>query len=100
MQAVKKIISVEFEVFGKVQGVYFRKYTQLQATNLNLVGWCMNTTKGTVTGIMQGPRDRIDEMKIWLQKTGSPASRIDQAVFSNERDIEEYEFSDFSVHRE
>jgi len=49
---------------------------------------------------MQGPRDRIDEMKIWLQKTGSPASRIDQAVISNERDIEEYEFSDFSVHRE
>ncbi|CAM4858358.1 unnamed protein product [Rotaria socialis] len=31
--------SCDFEVFGTVQHVYFRKYTQQEAIKLNLVGW-------------------------------------------------------------
>ncbi|KAK8809951.1 hypothetical protein WA538_003503, partial [Blastocystis sp. DL] len=99
-QSIRKLLSVDFEVFGKVQGVYFRKYTQLRGTELGLVGWCMNTAKGTVTGIMQGSEDKIAEMKKWLQETGSPASVIDHAVFSNEHEIEKPSFSDFQIHYE
>ncbi|CAI9546518.1 unnamed protein product [Staurois parvus] len=36
-------------------------------------------------------------MKNWLQKVGSPMSRIDKAVFSNERQIANVEFSNFKT---
>uniref|UniRef100_A0A672G0D3 Acylphosphatase-like domain-containing protein n=1 Tax=Salarias fasciatus TaxID=181472 RepID=A0A672G0D3_SALFA len=45
------------------------------------------TRQGTVVGQIQGPEDQVKEMKFWLKNVGSPSSRIDRAVFSNERDI-------------
>lgn len=48
------LISVDYEIFGKVQGVFFRKFTAAEATKLKLVGWVMNTEKGTVKGQIQG----------------------------------------------
>ena len=88
---VTKLVSVDFEVFGKVQGVFFRKYTQQEATKLKLVGWVMNTEKGTVVGQMQGKEDSVSKMKIWLQKTGSPKSKIDKAEFKSKREIKKLE---------
>lgn len=48
------LISVDYEIYGKVQGVFFRKYTAAEATKLKLVGWVQNTEKGTVKGQMKG----------------------------------------------
>jgi acylphosphatase len=48
------VTQCRFEVFGKVQGVSFRAYTQKKAIALQLVGWCMNTSTGTVVGELQG----------------------------------------------
>ena len=45
---------IEFEVHGKVQGVFFRKYTKKEADRLNLTGWVMNTTHKTVVGTAVG----------------------------------------------
>lgn len=72
----------EFEVFGKVQNVFFRKYTQKQAISLHLTGWCMNTKQNTVIGELEGDETKINEMKIWLENTGSPYSIISKATFS------------------
>ncbi len=93
----KKLLSVNFEVFGKVQGVFFRKYTQQEGTKLGLVGWCMNTDEGTVKGVMQGKEDAVKKMKEWLSKVGSPKSKIDRAEFKSEREIEKLEFKSFDV---
>ncbi|XP_059620942.1 acylphosphatase-2-like [Phlebotomus argentipes] len=91
------IISCEFEVFGIVQGVFFRKHTQKQASELGLKGWCMNTYDGTVKGVMEGSPDQIRKMKDWLQHVGSPQSKIDKAVFSPDKSIPDYTFTKFSV---
>lgn len=48
---------------------------------------------------MQGNEDHVLQMKDWLQHTGSPMSSIDHATFSNEHDIENYEFGDFVIRR-
>ncbi|KAF6208871.1 hypothetical protein GE061_014613 [Apolygus lucorum] len=80
-----KSVSVDFEIFGKVQGVFFRKYTQKRALNLGLGGFVMNTSKGTVVGRIEGEQKKVKDMKQWLEKTGSPKSRIDRAVFSEEK---------------
>uniref|UniRef100_A0A915J9I2 acylphosphatase n=1 Tax=Romanomermis culicivorax TaxID=13658 RepID=A0A915J9I2_ROMCU len=56
------IKSVDFEVFGRVQGVFFRKYTKLAAERLKLVGFCRNTESDTVEGRVQGISTNIDEI--------------------------------------
>ncbi|CAH1981176.1 unnamed protein product [Acanthoscelides obtectus] len=64
MGSTKKLLSVNFEVFGRVQGVFFRKYTEKEANKLGLKGWCMNTSQGTVKGVIEGPSSKVDEIKI------------------------------------
>ncbi|XP_034534560.1 acylphosphatase-2-like [Notolabrus celidotus] len=92
-----KLTSVDFEIFGNVQGVCFRMYTEDQGRSLGLSGWVKNTKKGTVIGQIQGPPDRVHDMKLWLQTVGSPSSRIDRAVFSNQRDVTDLEIHGFST---
>jgi acylphosphatase len=94
-----RLLSIDYEVFGKVQGVFFRKYTQQEGTKLKLVGWVMNTEKGTVVGQMQGKEDSIKKMKEWLKKTGSPKSKIEKCEFKSEKEIEKLEFNSFEVRK-
>ncbi|KAL3287359.1 hypothetical protein HHI36_001833 [Cryptolaemus montrouzieri] len=94
-----KLISVDFEVFGVVQGVFFRKYTEKEAKKLNLKGYCLNTERGTVQGTIQGELQKVNMMKNWLQNTGSPSSRIEKAEFNNEKEIKMPSFNDFSIRR-
>ncbi|XP_074720653.1 acylphosphatase-2 isoform X1 [Strix uralensis] len=89
--------SVDYEVFGRVQGVCFRMYTEEEARKLGVVGWVKNTSQGTVTGQVQGPEDKVNAMKSWLSKVGSPSSRIDRTNFSNEKEILKLDFSGFST---
>ncbi|CAB3382523.1 Hypothetical predicted protein [Cloeon dipterum] len=56
------LVSVEFEVFGQVQGVYFTKYCRDMCTQLGIGGWVKNSKKGTIVGKMQGEKIRVDQM--------------------------------------
>ncbi|CAF5177209.1 unnamed protein product, partial [Rotaria magnacalcarata] len=92
-------VSCDFEVFGTVQGVFFRKHTQKEATKLNLVGWVKNASSGTVQGHMEGRKDNINKMKTWLRTTGSPKSKITKADFSNEKTITQLNGTSFNVNK-
>ncbi|XP_034380978.1 acylphosphatase-1 [Cyclopterus lumpus] len=91
------LISVDYEIFGRVQGVFFRKYTQAEGRKLGLVGWVQNTGAGTVQGQLQGPRSRVKEMQEWLKSTGSPKSHVTKAEFKNENTVDSLEHSSFNV---
>ncbi|XP_060073269.1 acylphosphatase-1-like [Ylistrum balloti] len=91
------LLSVEFEVIGKVQGVFFRKYTQKNATKRGLVGFVQNTHRGSVEGKMQGPEKELKDMKRWLKKTGSPQSRIDRCIFKDEQTITQKQYKSFEI---
>ncbi|XP_015242344.1 acylphosphatase-1 [Cyprinodon tularosa] len=93
----EELVAVDYEVFGKVQGVFFRKYTQAEGKKLGLVGWVQNTEAGTVQGQLQGPRSSVEKMQEWLRSTGSPKSRITKVEFRNEKTIESLEHSSFNV---
>lgn len=93
------LVSIDFEVFGKVQGVFFRKHTQKKANELGLKGWVMNTAQGTVIGQLQGPKIRTREMKSWLCEVGSPKSKIEKVAFKNEAPIANYAFKNFEIRR-
>ncbi|XP_073484668.1 acylphosphatase-2 [Aquarana catesbeiana] len=96
-KASNTLKSVDYEVFGRVQGVCFRMYTEDEAKKLGVVGWVKNTRQGTVVGQVQGPEDRVNSMKAWLSKVGSPSSRIDRTVFSDEKDISQLQYKGFST---
>ncbi|XP_065207213.1 acylphosphatase-2 [Planococcus citri] len=91
------IISVEFEVFGKVQGVYFTKYCRDRCVELSVVGWIKNSKKGTIVGKMQGTKSGVDKMITWLAKEGSPGCRIEKCELSNFEYLVKKEFKDFSI---
>jgi len=94
---MSRVMSVDFEVFGRVQGVFFRKHTQKTAARLGVVGWCRNSRHDTVQGQAQAAPAVLEEMKHWLRNVGSPQSKIERAEFSNYRHMEEAEFKSFSV---
>ncbi|XP_059844008.1 acylphosphatase-1-like [Hypanus sabinus] len=91
------LVSVDYEVFGKVQGVFFRKHTQKEAKRLGLVGWVQNTERGTVKGQLQGTDEPVRAMQTWLSKTGSPRSHIEKAEFTNQKRTQQRNFSDFQI---
>ncbi|XP_054365852.1 acylphosphatase-2 isoform X12 [Mirounga angustirostris] len=62
MSAAGRLKSVDYEVFGRVQGVCFRMYTEGEAKKIGVVGWVKNTSKGTVTGQVQGPEEKVNSM--------------------------------------
>ncbi|XP_062934532.1 acylphosphatase-2 isoform X3 [Cynocephalus volans] len=62
MSTAKPLKSVDYEVFGKVQGVCFRMYTEDEARKIGVVGWVKNTSKGTVMGQVQGPEEKVNSM--------------------------------------
>ncbi|XP_077341676.1 acylphosphatase-2 isoform X1 [Lithobates pipiens] len=65
-KASNTLKSVDYEVFGRVQGVCFRMYTEDEAKKLGVVGWVKNTRQGTVVGQVQGPEDRVNSM-FWCE---------------------------------
>ncbi|XP_014967852.1 acylphosphatase-2 isoform X2 [Macaca mulatta] len=68
MSTAGPLKSVDYEVFGRVQGVCFRMYTEDEARKIGVVGWVKNTSKGTVTGQVQGPEDKVNSIqKPWCQ---------------------------------
>jgi len=79
--------------------VYFRHHTQQQAKKLNLIGWVQNTEVNTVQGHMEGQNINIDQMKNWLQTTGSPKSKITKVEFTNEKSITKLTGNTFNIRR-
>merc|ERR1712130_201375 len=99
VMSANRLIAVDFEVFGRVQGVFFRKFTQEQATSLGLKGWVKNTKVQTVIGKLEGVEKMVERMQLWLKLTGSPKSRIDRVVFANQKEIDKFTFESFEIRR-
>lgn len=69
------VVTLLYRVTGKVQRVFFRKYTKKEADALSLVGHVMNNEDGSVSGIVQGPKSHVDAFVKYLHK-GSPKSTV------------------------
>jgi len=67
---------VEATIFGYVQGVSFRYYTQREAERLQLTGWVANQYNGTVKVVAEGSQGSLQELASFLLH-GSPAARVD-----------------------
>jgi acylphosphatase len=64
-----------FRVMGKVQGVYFRHSTRLEAERLALLGHARNLPDGSVEVLVRGPAAALEELHRWLHR-GPRSARV------------------------
>jgi acylphosphatase len=65
-----------FLVMGKVQGVYFRHSTRLEAKRLGVRGLARNLSDGSVEVLAQGSQVALDALRQWLNR-GPAHARVD-----------------------
>jgi len=71
LPAVTKKVRIE----GRVQGVWYRKWTIDQAAARGLSGWVRNRIDGSVEAVFSGSERSVDEM-VALCRKGPPAARV------------------------
>jgi len=91
------LVEVEFEVFGEIQGTFFLKYAREMCEKLGLTGWIKLSRRSTVVGQLQGEKDRVDEMALWLRLQGAPGCRIEHTDFKNWQIIDSLSYKTFNV---
>ncbi|CAN5618217.1 acylphosphatase [soil metagenome] len=96
MVETKGMRQVRLVVSGKVQGVFYRKFTRQMAMSLNVSGYVQNQKDGSVFVKACGAADQIQKLIDWCSK--GPAAAIISKI-----DIEELpvtnEFFTFEVRR-
>ncbi len=73
-------VHYNIQVIGKVQNVWFRKYTKDKAEVLGLNGMVRNKTDGNVYIEVEGNENTIDDFIKWLYK-GSPKSNVEEVIY-------------------
>jgi len=68
-------------VSGRVQGVYFRQSTLLEARNLGVNGWVRNLMDGRVEAIFEGEEHSV-KMLVNYCRQGPSAARVDNLYVS------------------
>ncbi len=70
------VIQAHVFIKGRVQGVFFRWWTQRQAKKLGLTGWVGNLADGRVEAVFQGTTEKVEKM-IEKCKQGSAGAKIE-----------------------
>ena len=68
-----------FRVTGRVQGVYFRHSTRVQAERLELRGHARNLPDGSVEVVVLGASSAVEELRRWLHQ-GPRMARVEQVL--------------------
>jgi len=83
------------QIIGKVQGVWFRKYTKEAAMSYNVKGMVKNEIDGRVYIQAEGEEKDLTSFVQWLHK-GSPLSKVKEVVW--EEGIVQH-YSEFKISR-
>jgi acylphosphatase len=68
-------IAVRVTIEGRVQGVWYRGWTEDQATELGLRGWVRNRRDGSVEAVFAGPGEVV-RLMIERCREGPHAARV------------------------
>lgn len=91
---------VRFRIFisGKVQGVFYRANTKLEAQKRGITGWVRNLPDGRVEAVFEGPSENVGDMVEWCRK-GSSAAVVESVKIAEKKDISGAEFTQFNIRR-
>jgi acylphosphatase len=84
-----------FLVTGKVQGVFFRHSTRVEARRLKLHGFARNLPDGSVEVVAGGAVAEVEQLHAWLHR-GPAQARVD-AVRETEVDPQSTVEEEFGV---
>jgi acylphosphatase len=73
------LASRHVRVTGRVQGVFFRAWTQQQANSLEINGWVRNCPDGSVEAHLEGEQWAVQRL-IELLRQGPPSAVIEQVT--------------------
>jgi acylphosphatase len=79
-------VAVHVKIEGRVQGVWFRAWTEKSANELGLTGWVRNCRDGTVEAVFCGAQSQIDQM-IKQCHEGPPAAQVDRINVESDTDL-------------
>jgi acylphosphatase len=68
-----------FHITGKVQGVYFRHSTRVEAERLAVTGYARNLPDGSVEVVAQGPAGAVERLRQWLHQ-GPKMARVETVL--------------------
>jgi acylphosphatase len=69
------VIALEVRVSGRVQGVWYRAWTEREARRLGLRGWVLNEPGGSVLAVLAGPEAQVTAM-VEAMRQGPPDARV------------------------
>ncbi len=76
------LASVQLNLYGRVQGVFFRNFTAEKASELGLNGCIRNLADGkTVVVKVEGERKKLEELILCLKK-GPPGAIVDKMAIN------------------
>ncbi len=70
-------------VHGRVQGVYFRQSTQIEAERLGLRGWVRNRLDGSVEIVAEGEEAAVEALVQWSHR-GPPMASVSAVEVTRE----------------
>lgn len=89
------MIRVRLIITGKVQGVYFRAHTIKKAEELGgLTGYVANESDGSVTVVIEGPENKVNDLIDWCH-SGPSTAYVEKVMTEKQSYTGEYE--EFSV---
>jgi acylphosphatase len=62
-------------ISGTVQGVFFRREIMERANRLGLTGWVRNLKDGQVEAVVEGEKQKVDELVRYSHR-GPPNARV------------------------
>ncbi len=72
-----ELVRAHVFISGIVQGVSYRASTQAEAQKRGLSGWVKNLDDGRVEALVQGPKDKVEELLQWC-KRGPSAAKVEK----------------------
>ncbi|KAL0239319.1 hypothetical protein PCE1_005006 [Barthelona sp. PCE] len=92
------ICKLQFRVHGRVQGVFFRKYTKQYCDKHNIPGWVMNDADGTVCGEAYGTKQTLRRFVTRYLSRGSRRANVTSVdeVYIN---VDDVPTTSFHIHR-
>ena len=67
------------QIFGRVQGVFYRASTQQEAERLGVAGWVRNRADGSVEAEVHGSASAVTALIDWCQH-GPPGARVERVA--------------------
>jgi acylphosphatase len=67
-------VRYRLRIYGKVQGVFFRKYAQMTAQSLGLGGFVRNEPDGSVYAEVEGPPEAVENF-VKMGPSGIPCRK-------------------------